>query len=73
MDMQTPPDLLTIAGKQYRSRLLVGSGKYKDLAETHDGDGNRISREEIAADEPAAVVMVVRHGAALARADEILE
>src|ERR1700752_2379919 len=34
MDMQTPPDLLTIAGKQYRSRLLVGSGKYKDLAET---------------------------------------
>jgi len=25
---------LTIAGKTYRSRLLVGSGKYKDLAET---------------------------------------
>lgn len=25
---------LTIAGKQYRSRLLVGSGKYKDLEET---------------------------------------
>ena len=24
-------DLLTIAGKQYKSRLLVGSGKYKDL------------------------------------------
>ena len=27
-------DSLTIAGKQYRSRLLVGSGKYRDLAET---------------------------------------
>ncbi|MGL1321195.1 hypothetical protein ACSTKU_00275, partial [Vibrio parahaemolyticus] len=25
---------LTIAGKIYRSRLLVGSGKYKDLDET---------------------------------------
>lgn len=27
-------DLLTIAGKSYRSRLLVGTGKYKDLDET---------------------------------------
>lgn len=27
-------DLLTIAGKTYTSRLLVGTGKYKDLAET---------------------------------------
>lgn len=27
-------DTLTIAGKQYSSRLLVGTGKYKDLAET---------------------------------------
>ncbi|QGZ41193.1 thiazole synthase [Pseudoduganella flava] len=27
-------DLLTIAGKQYASRLLVGSGKYKDLEQT---------------------------------------
>ena len=27
-------NLLTIAGKTYNSRLLVGSGKYKDLAET---------------------------------------
>jgi thiazole synthase len=27
-------DVLTIAGKQYRSRLLVGSGKYRDLIET---------------------------------------
>ena len=25
---------LTIAGKTYRSRLLVGTGKYKDFAET---------------------------------------
>ena len=29
-------DLLTIAGKQYRSRLLVGSGKYRDLNETRE-------------------------------------
>jgi thiazole synthase len=27
-------DLLTIAGKTYQSRLLVGSGKYRDLDET---------------------------------------
>jgi thiazole synthase len=32
--MQDKP--LTIAGKQYRSRLLVGSGKYKDLAQTRE-------------------------------------
>nr|WP_323144678.1 thiazole synthase [Massilia sp. SGZ-792] len=27
---------LTIAGKQYRSRLLVGSGKYRDLEQTRE-------------------------------------
>ncbi len=27
-------DTLTIAGKTYSSRLLVGTGKYKDMAET---------------------------------------
>jgi len=27
-------DLLTIAGKSYRSRLLVGTGKYRDMFET---------------------------------------
>ena len=27
-------DLLTIGGKTYKSRLLVGTGKYKDLEET---------------------------------------
>ncbi len=27
-------DFFTLAGKQYRSRLLVGTGKYKDLQET---------------------------------------
>jgi thiazole synthase len=27
-------DLLTIAGRTFRSRLLVGTGKYRDLAET---------------------------------------
>jgi thiazole synthase len=29
-------DLLEIAGKSYRSRLLVGSGKYRDLAQTRE-------------------------------------
>lgn len=29
-------DYFTLAGKQYRSRLLVGTGKYKDLDETRD-------------------------------------
>ncbi len=29
-------DPFIIAGKTYRSRLLVGTGKYKDLQETHD-------------------------------------
>jgi len=32
--VSTDDDLLTLAGKRYRSRLLVGSGKYKDLEET---------------------------------------
>jgi thiazole synthase len=32
--MENKDSLLTIAGKQYTSRLLVGSGKYKDLADT---------------------------------------
>jgi thiazole synthase len=30
----SPDDLLTIAGKTYRSRLLTGTGKFKDLDET---------------------------------------
>lgn len=29
-------DKLTIAGKQYNSRLLVGTGKYRDMDETRD-------------------------------------
>jgi thiazole synthase len=32
----TNDDLLTIAGKTYTSRLLVGSGKYRDLAQTRE-------------------------------------
>ncbi len=37
MQMQDPhQDLLTIAGRQYRSRLLVGSGKYRDLPQTRE-------------------------------------
>ena len=32
--MTSKPDCLTIAGKQYSSRLLVGTGKYKDFSQT---------------------------------------
>jgi thiazole synthase len=32
--VETSPDPLIIAGVEYRSRLLVGTGKYKDMAET---------------------------------------
>eukprot|EP01034_Spumella_vulgaris_P029807 gene29807-36915_t len=35
-DQHQNDDLLTIAGKTYRSRLLVGSGKYKDLQQTRE-------------------------------------
>ena len=35
-DMQSIDDGLTIAGITYRSRLLVGSGKYTDLAQTRE-------------------------------------
>ncbi len=38
-------DALTIAGKQYNSRLLVGTGKYKDFAQTReaiDASGSQI-------------------------------
>ncbi|MEW9898288.1 thiazole synthase [Chitinivorax sp. PXF-14] len=34
MTTQAQHDLLTIAGQAYGSRLLVGTGKYKDFAET---------------------------------------
>ena len=34
MTDHTQTDVLTIAGKAYNSRLLVGSGKYRDLAQT---------------------------------------
>ncbi len=34
--MTIPTDPLIIAGKTYRSRLLVGSGKYKDLEQTRE-------------------------------------
>ena len=34
MHTETDNDVLTIAGKNYASRLLVGSGKYKDLPQT---------------------------------------
>lgn len=31
---ETKPDTFTIAGQKYNSRLLVGTGKYKDMEET---------------------------------------
>lgn len=34
MNEMNNDDLLTIAGRSYRSRLLVGSGKYRDLEQT---------------------------------------
>ena len=34
MHIDNDEDLLTIAGRHYRSRLLVGSGKYRDLDQT---------------------------------------
>ncbi|SFC64651.1 thiazole synthase [Massilia yuzhufengensis] len=34
--MNTHNDTLVIAGRQYQSRLLVGSGKYRDLQQTRD-------------------------------------
>lgn len=33
---EAQPDVLTIAGRAYHSRLLVGSGKYRDLAQTRE-------------------------------------
>jgi thiazole synthase len=36
MTLKNDDDLLTIAGKTYASRLLVGSGKYRDLAQTRE-------------------------------------
>ena len=32
--MADDADLLHLAGKTYRSRLIVGTGKYRDFAET---------------------------------------
>ena len=43
--MNTPASGLTIAGKTYRSRLLVGTGKYRDFAQTRqaiDASGAQI-------------------------------
>jgi len=49
MTMPSPPpdseDSLTIAGRRYHSRLLLGTGKYKDFAETRrsiDASGAQI-------------------------------
>lgn len=36
MTFQTPSDPFVIAGKTYQSRLLVGTGKYKDFDETRE-------------------------------------
>ena len=44
-------DILTIAGKAYRSRLLVGTGKYKDFDET---------RQAVAASGAEIVTVAIR-------------
>jgi len=36
MNENMQPDVLTIAGRAYNSRLLVGSGKYRGLAQTRE-------------------------------------
>ena len=36
MKPEAHPDALVIAGTAYSSRLLVGTGKYKDFAETDE-------------------------------------
>ncbi|WP_428311308.1 thiazole synthase [Hydrocarboniphaga sp.] len=36
MNAQTIPDALTIAGRPYSSRLLVGTGKYTDMQQTRE-------------------------------------
>jgi thiazole synthase len=51
MEKTMNDDLLTIAGKTYRSRLLVGSGKYRDLDET---------REATLASEAEIVTVAIR-------------
>ena len=36
MNEQNVSDSLTIGGTQYRSRLLVGTGKYRDFDQTRE-------------------------------------
>src|SRR5689334_19284434 len=36
VDPATLADPLVVAGRSYRSRLLVGTGKYRDFAQTRD-------------------------------------
>jgi len=51
MSVEINDNPLTIAGKTYQSRLLVGTGKYKDLDETRDA---------IAASEAEIVTVAIR-------------
>ena len=51
-------DLLVIAGKPYRSRLLTGTGKYRDLDETRratEAAGAEIENPRIVPPLPRAV------------------
>src|SRR5713226_1171308 len=39
------PDMLTIAGRQFRSRLFVGTGKYRshqEMARCHEASGSEV-------------------------------
>ena len=45
MDGSLPADdTWTVAGRRFRSRLIVGTGRYKDLEETGAGDRGLAAR-----------------------------
>ncbi|MFL8059230.1 thiazole synthase [Xanthomonas vasicola] len=56
MTNPAPSDALVIAGKRYRSRLLTGTGKFKDLDET------RLATEAAAADIVTVAIRRVNIG-----------
>ena len=47
MQERNQQDHLAIAGKPYRSRLLVGSGKYRDLEQTREATEARLKPSEL--------------------------
>ena len=51
-DAPVTADPLVIAGRAYRSRLLVGTGKYRDFAQTRDADRRLRRRDRYRRDPP---------------------